>query len=91
MGDPILPHELEHEGIMTDEYDLARYWYAGHNRYDNYRVLGGDVHVRIQRELRMNQCGEINWIPWADRLLLGAGWVSLLLVILPFVAHTLRL
>jgi hypothetical protein len=38
---------------------------------------------RIQRELGMAERGEINWIPWADWLLVGATAVSLLLVILP--------
>lgn len=41
---------------------------------------------RIQRELQMAKELEINWIPWADWLLFGAAWVSVLLVILPLVA-----
>ncbi len=41
---------------------------------------------RIQRELQMAGENEINWIPWADRLLIGATLISLLLVILPLVA-----
>jgi hypothetical protein len=41
---------------------------------------------RIQRELEMRQQGERNWLPWADRLLVGATLTSLLLVILPLVA-----
>lgn len=41
---------------------------------------------RIQRELQMAEELEINWIPWADWLLLGAAWLSLLFVILPLVA-----
>lgn len=41
---------------------------------------------RIQRELQMADKFEINWIPWADWLLLGAAWLSLLFVILPLVA-----
>lgn len=41
---------------------------------------------RIQRELQMANEFEINWIPWADWLLLGAAWLSLLFVILPLVA-----
>lgn len=38
---------------------------------------------RIQRELAMRKAGEINWIPWADWLLIGATLVSFFLVILP--------
>lgn len=38
---------------------------------------------RIQRELQMQEAKELNWIPWADWLLLGASLCSLLLVILP--------
>ena len=38
----------------------------------------------IQRELRMNEAGEINWIPRADWLLLLAGAVSLLFLPSPF-------
>ncbi len=41
---------------------------------------------RIQRELQMKERLESNWIPWADRLLLGAGLISLLAVILPLVS-----
>ena len=41
---------------------------------------------RIQRELQMAKEMEINWIPWADWLLFGAAWVSVLFVILPLVA-----
>jgi hypothetical protein len=39
---------------------------------------------RIQREL--TQQGERTGIPWADRLLIGATLISLLLVVLPLVA-----
>lgn len=38
---------------------------------------------RIQRELQMQNQGERNWIPWADRLLVGATLLSLVFVILP--------
>lgn len=38
---------------------------------------------RIQRELQMQEEHEINWIPWADWLLVGATILSLFLVILP--------
>jgi hypothetical protein len=41
---------------------------------------------RIQRELQMQEAGELNWIPWADWLLLGASLCALLLVLLPLVA-----
>lgn len=41
---------------------------------------------RIQRELQMARELEINWLPWADWLLLGAALLSLLFVILPLVA-----
>ncbi len=41
---------------------------------------------RIQRELQMHERREINWLPCADWLLLGAGLVSLLAVILPLVS-----
>ena len=41
---------------------------------------------RIQRELQMQKAGELNWIPWADWLLLGSSLSALLLVILPLVA-----
>lgn len=38
---------------------------------------------RIQRELKMEESGEINWIPWADWLLVSATVLSLLFVVLP--------
>ena len=38
---------------------------------------------RIQRELEMARRGEQTWITWADRLLIGAVLISLLLVVLP--------
>ncbi len=41
---------------------------------------------RLQRELQMSDKREVNWIPWADRLLIAATLVSLLAVILPLVA-----
>lgn len=40
---------------------------------------------RIQRELQMGQQLEVNWIPWADRLLIAATLISLLLVVFPLV------
>ena len=40
---------------------------------------------RIQRELEMACRGEQTWITWADRLLIGAVLISLLLVVLPVV------
>jgi hypothetical protein len=40
---------------------------------------------RIQRELHMQKEHEGIWIPWADRLLIGATLISLLLVIIPSV------
>jgi hypothetical protein len=43
---------------------------------------------RVQRELEVRQQGERNWIPWADRLLIGATLASLWLVILPLVWMT---
>jgi len=41
---------------------------------------------RIQRELQMQKAGELNWIPWADWLLLFASLMALLFVLLPLVA-----
>lgn len=41
---------------------------------------------RVERELRMRQAAELNWIPCADWLLLLALLCALLLVILPLVA-----
>ena len=40
---------------------------------------------RIQRELQMHEQLEVNWIPWADRLLIVATPISLLLVVFPLV------
>src|SRR5215217_682488 len=37
---------------------------------------------RIERELEMRRQGMADWIPWADRLLVAAAWVSMLLVVL---------
>ncbi len=45
---------------------------------------------RIERELRMGTKNEVAWIPWADRLLIAATLVSLLLVIFPVVALSSR-
>lgn len=41
---------------------------------------------RIQRELQMQEVRELNWIPWADWLLLCASLAALLFVLLPLVA-----
>ena len=41
---------------------------------------------RVQREIQMHGNGEINWIPWADWLLLLASFLSLVCVLLPLVA-----
>lgn len=41
---------------------------------------------RIQRELDMREQDETIWIPWADRLLIGATLISLILALLPVVA-----
>lgn len=38
---------------------------------------------RIQRELEMGDLGEVNWLPWSDRLLLVATLMCLLLVLIP--------
>ena len=43
---------------------------------------------RIQRELQMREQLEFNWIPWADRLLIGATLTSQLLVVFPLVAFS---
>ena len=44
------------------------------------------IFFRVQRELQMHEQLEINWIPWADLMLLLAAVVALLLVLLPLVA-----
>jgi len=41
---------------------------------------------RIQRELQIREKVEPQWIPWADRLLIGATLASVLLVLLPVLA-----
>lgn len=41
---------------------------------------------RIQRELHMGGASEINWIPWADWLLVAASLIALTCVLLPLVA-----
>jgi hypothetical protein len=41
---------------------------------------------RIEREVQGQEEGEATWIPWADALLIGAIFASLLLVILPIVS-----
>jgi hypothetical protein len=45
---------------------------------------------RIERELRMGERNEVTWIPWADRLLVSATLISLLLVIFPLVTLSSR-
>ena len=45
---------------------------------------------RIQRELQAHEQLEPQWIPWADRLLVVATLVALLLVLLPLVAASNR-
>jgi hypothetical protein len=45
---------------------------------------------RIQRELQMHEELEARWIPWADRLLIAATLVALLLVLLPLLACSNR-
>ena len=37
---------------------------------------------RIQRELEMEEQGEVIWIPWADRLLIASVTLSLIFVLL---------
>lgn len=44
---------------------------------------GAMLFFRIQRELAMQGAGEPIWIPWADRLLIAATLISLLLVVVP--------
>lgn len=38
---------------------------------------------RVQRELQMQELGEINWIPWSDWILVWATEISLLFVLVP--------
>ena len=40
---------------------------------------------RVKRELAMKGAGEVVWLPWADRLLLGATIFCLLFVLIPLV------
>jgi steroid 5-alpha reductase family enzyme len=51
---------------------------------------GAMLLFRLQRELQMQQEAEVPWIPWADRLLIFATLIALLLVLLPLVATTNR-
>ena len=44
------------------------------------------IYFRVQRELQMHAELEINWIPWADLMLLLAATIALLLVLLPLLA-----
>jgi hypothetical protein len=44
------------------------------------------IFFRVQREIEMAKIDEINWLPWADRMLLAAATIRLLLVLLPLVA-----
>ena len=41
------------------------------------------IFFRVQREISMEEEEEINWIPWADWLLVIATWTCLILVIVP--------
>lgn len=43
------------------------------------------LYFRIQRELQIHKDLEREWVPWADRLLLGATLLGLMLVLLPIV------
>jgi hypothetical protein len=47
---------------------------------------GSMLFFRIEREIKMHGDGQINWIPWADRLLILATFISLAFVLLPLVA-----
>jgi hypothetical protein len=38
---------------------------------------------RVQRELQVAEEGQVSWLPWADRLLIGVVVVALLLVLFP--------
>jgi hypothetical protein len=40
---------------------------------------------RLSREVEMERQGELTWIPWADRLIIGATLISLLTVIAPII------
>jgi hypothetical protein len=51
---------------------------------------GAMLLFRLQRELEMQRETEVQWIPWADRLLILATLIALLLVLLPLVATTNR-
>lgn len=44
------------------------------------------IFFRVQREIQMHDSGEINWVPWADLLLLLSAFLSLICVLLPLVA-----
>ena len=46
-------------------------------------LTGAMLFFRLQRELHMQGKSEIIWVPWADRQLIGALLLSLLLVLLP--------
>ncbi|HEV7784948.1 MAG TPA: hypothetical protein VGQ28_06395, partial [Thermoanaerobaculia bacterium] len=51
---------------------------------------GAMLLFRLQRELQVQKESEPLWIPWADRLLILATLIALLLVLLPLVATTNR-
>ena len=40
---------------------------------------------RLQRELELRKSRIRSWVPWADRLLIGATMCALLLVLLPLI------
>ena len=44
------------------------------------------VFFRVQREIDMGKEGEMNWMPWADRMLIAACSIALVFVLLPLVA-----
>src|SRR5271165_2572808 len=46
------------------------------------------LYFRIQRELTMQEAGEPNWIPWADRLLVIAAAVAMLLGVVPLLTFS---
>jgi hypothetical protein len=49
-------------------------------------AFGVAFFFRLQRELKMQEVGDINWIPWSDWLLVGATAISLLFFLLPMLA-----
>jgi hypothetical protein len=43
---------------------------------------------RINREIRMAELGDVNWLPWPDRMNMGATLASLLVFVLPIFTHS---